>query len=64
LDVTIQAQVVALIKNLCAEKNIACLFITHDLGALSRLTEKVFALEDGQLKNLRASKFWEVLQWN
>ena len=64
LDVTIQAQVIALIKNLCAEKNIACLFITHDIGALSRLTEKIFALEDGRLKNLRASKFWEVLQWN
>ena len=61
LDVTIQAQVVTLIKNLCAEKNIACLFITHDIGALSRLTEKIFALEDGRLKNLRASKFWEVL---
>ena len=61
---TIQAQVIALIKNLCAEKNIACLFITHDIGALSRLTEKIFALEDGRLKNLRASKFWEVLQWN
>ena len=63
LDVTIAAQIVALIKKLCAEKNIACLFITHDLALLPRLADRVLVLEDGRLKNLDESKFKEVLEW-
>ena len=64
LDVTIAAQVVALIKKLCAEKNIACLFITHDLSTLKKLADRVLVLEGGRLKNLSESKFKEVLQWS
>lgn len=48
LDVTIQAQVVTLIKRLCTEKNIACLFITHDLALLSRLADRVLELRNGK----------------
>ncbi len=64
LDVTIQAQIVALIKKLCVEKNIACLFITHDLAILKKIADKVLVLEDGRLKTLEKSNFKEVLQWN
>lgn len=64
LDVTTQAQIVALIKKLCVEKNIACLFITHDLATLKKLADKVLVLEDGRLKTLEKSNFKEVLQWN
>lgn len=64
LDVTIQAQVVTLIKRLCVEKNIACLFITHDLALLPRIADRVLVLEEKQLKTLDESKFKEVLQWN
>ena len=64
LDVTIQAQVVALIRKICVEKNIACLFITHDLATLKKLADRVLVLEGGQLKNLSESNFKEVLQWN
>lgn len=64
LDVTIAAQVVTLIKKLCAEKNIACLFITHDLTSLKKLTDRVLVLEGGRLKTLDESNFKEVLQWN
>ena len=63
LDVTIQAQIVALIKKLCVEKNIACLFITHDLATLKKIADRVLVLEDGRLKTLDESKFKEVLQW-
>ena len=63
LDVTIAAQIVTLIKKLCAEKNIACLFITHDLTTLKKLTDRVLVLEDGRLKILVESKFKEVLEW-
>lgn len=64
LDVTIQAQVVTLIKKLCAEKNIACLFITHDLSTLKKLADRVLVLEDGRLKSLDESNFKEVLAWS
>ena len=64
LDVTIQAQIVALIKKLCVEKNIACLFITHDLALLTRLADRVLVLEDAHLKTLDESKFKEALQWS
>lgn len=64
LDVTIQAQVVTLIKRLCAEKNIACLFITHDLATLKKLTDRVLVLEEGRLKTLDESNFKEALAWS
>ena len=64
LDVTIAVQIVTLIKKLCAEKNIACLFITHDLTTLKRLADRVLVLEDGHLKNLTESKFKEALTWS
>ncbi|MBQ6759121.1 MAG: ABC transporter ATP-binding protein, partial [Selenomonadaceae bacterium] len=57
LDVTIQAQIVVLIKKLCVERNIACLFITHDLALLTRLADRVLVLEDAHLKTLDESKF-------
>lgn len=59
LDVTIAAQIVKLIKRLCAEKNIACLFITHDLATLKKLADRVLVLEDGRLKALDESNFLE-----
>ena len=64
LDVTIQAQIVALIRRLCLEKNIACLFITHDLATLRRLADRVLVLEDGRLKTLDESNFKEALAWS
>lgn len=64
LDVTIAAQIVALIKKLCAEKNIACLFITHDLATLRKLADRVLVLENGHLKTLDESNFKEALQWS
>ena len=64
LDVTIRVQVVALIKKICAEKNIACLFITHDLATLKKLANRVLVLENSRLKTLSESNFKEVLQWS
>ncbi|MBQ4495767.1 MAG: ABC transporter ATP-binding protein [Selenomonadaceae bacterium] len=64
LDVTIQAQIVVLIKKLCVERNIACLFITHDLALLTRLADRVLVLEDAHLKTLEESIFKEALQWS
>ena len=52
LDVTIQAQIVTLIKRLCTEKNIACLFITHDLFTLKKIADRVLELRGGKLSEV------------
>jgi oligopeptide/dipeptide ABC transporter ATP-binding protein len=49
LDVTIQAQVFELIRELAAEEGCGVLFITHDLAAVSELADRVAVLYGGQL---------------
>jgi peptide/nickel transport system ATP-binding protein len=49
LDVTIQAQILALIKELQAELDMAVLIITHDLGVVANLAEEVVVLYGGRV---------------
>ena len=49
LDVTIQAQILALIKDLQAELGMAVLIITHDLGVVANLAEEVVVLYGGRV---------------
>lgn len=49
LDVTIQAQILDLIKSLQREMGMAVLFITHDLGIVRRLADRVAVMHDGEL---------------
>ena len=49
LDVTIQAQILALIKELQAELEMAVLIITHDLGVVANLAEHVVVLYAGRV---------------
>ena len=44
LDVITQAQIVKLLRRLCTEKNLAILFITHDLEILKEIADKVLKL--------------------
>lgn len=55
LDVTTQAQVLALIKSLQKEKNMAILLITHDLGIVSQMADEVAVMYAGELVEI-ASK--------
>ena len=64
LDVTIQAKIVALIKNLCVERRISCIFITHDLQIAKKIADRVLVLENSRLKRLNESKFKEVIEWS
>ena len=47
LDVTIQAQILKLLKDLQQELNMAMLFITHDLGIVRRVADRVCVMHDG-----------------
>ena len=47
LDVTIQAQILDLLAELREKKNMAMLFITHDLGVVAALADRVAVMQHG-----------------
>jgi len=49
LDVTIQAQILRLMKDLQRENNTAILFITHDLGVINEMADDVAVMYCGQV---------------
>jgi peptide/nickel transport system ATP-binding protein len=49
LDVTIQAQVLDLMRELCKEMGMAMLFITHDLGVISKISDNVTVMRKGNV---------------
>ena len=49
LDVTIQAQILDLIRRLKAEFNMAVIFITHDLGVVAGLCDRVMVMYGGRI---------------
>lgn len=49
LDVTIQAQIVELLQDLQQQFGMAVLFVTHDLGLLSQLSETLMIMYAGQI---------------
>ncbi|GIX48873.1 MAG: peptide ABC transporter ATP-binding protein [Candidatus Tectimicrobiota bacterium] len=48
LDVTIQAQILRLLRRLVKERGTSVLFITHDLGVVARLCDRVTVMYAGQ----------------
>jgi len=48
LDVTVQAQVLALLKRLQAERGMAMIFITHDLGVVAETADRVVVMYAGR----------------
>jgi len=49
LDVTIQAQILELINNLKKERNLSCIFITHDLGVVAHMADRVAVMYAGKI---------------
>lgn len=49
LDVTVQAQIMQLIKDLCDDSNTAVLLITHDLGVVAEMADRVIVMYAGQI---------------
>jgi len=49
LDVTIQAQILALLQRLKAELDMALLLITHDLSVVRKMAERVCVMNDGEI---------------
>src|ERR1700675_1324200 len=49
LDVTTQAQILALIRDLQARKGTSVLFITHDFGVVAEIADRVTVLQHGRV---------------
>jgi len=49
LDVTIQAQILALIRSLQQQFDMAVVFITHDMGVVAELAERVIVMYQGRI---------------
>ena len=49
LDVTVQAQIVALLKDIQARLGMSLLFITHDLGIVRKIAQRVCVMKDGKI---------------
>jgi microcin C transport system ATP-binding protein len=49
LDVTVQAQILKLLKDLQARLGMAMLFITHDLGIVHKIADRVCVMKEGRI---------------
>ena len=49
LDVTIQAQILDLINNLKKERNLSVIFITHDLGVVANMADRIAVMYAGKI---------------
>ncbi len=56
LDVTIQAQVLDLLKDLQKELGMTLILITHDMGIVAEMTEKVVVLYAGRVAEVASTK--------
>jgi oligopeptide transport system ATP-binding protein len=52
LDVTIQAQILELINNLKVERNLSVIFITHDLGVVANMADRIAVMYAGKIVEL------------
>ena len=49
LDVTIQSQILELINNLKKERNLSVIFITHDLGVVANMADRIAVMYAGKI---------------
>ncbi len=56
LDVSIQSQILDLIKKLTKERNLAVILITHDMGVISETTSRVAVMKNGDLVEIGPTK--------
>ena len=56
LDVSIQDQILQLIRDLCIENNVGCMLVTHDMGVVSNVTDRVAVMYRGDLVEFGPTK--------
>ena len=56
LDVTIQAEIMELLQELCDSDNMGLILITHDLGVVSQVTERIAVMYAGIIVEIGATQ--------
>ena len=56
LDVTIQAQVLNLLRKLQSETGMSILFITHDIGVAAQMADHIAVMQNGSIVELKTKK--------
>jgi peptide/nickel transport system ATP-binding protein len=56
LDVSVQDQILTLIRKLCRERQVGCLLVTHDMGVIANITDRVAVMYRGKLVELGTTK--------
>lgn len=49
LDVSVQAQILELLRRLCKARQIGVIFVTHDIGVISEIADRVAVMLDGRV---------------
>ena len=49
LDVTIQAQILVLLKKIREKRNLSILFITHDMAVVSEMADRIAVMKEGEI---------------
>ncbi|MFK7858825.1 MAG: ABC transporter ATP-binding protein [Granulosicoccus sp.] len=52
LDVSVQAQILMLLKDLCKQRGMGVMLITHDMGVIAETTDKVVVLYAGRVAEI------------
>jgi peptide/nickel transport system ATP-binding protein len=52
LDVSVQAQVISLLKRLCRERGTAIMLITHDMGVIAEAADRVAVMYSGRIAEI------------
>ncbi len=52
LDVSVQAQIIALIKKLCRERGTAVMLVTHDMGVIAETADRVAVMYAGRVAEI------------
>lgn len=60
LDVTVQAEILLLLDTVVSERGMSLLFISHDLAVVSRITDHVLVLKDGEV--VESGSLHEILK--
>ncbi|HUV23570.1 MAG TPA: ABC transporter ATP-binding protein [Gammaproteobacteria bacterium] len=56
LDVSVQDQILSLIRKLCKERRVGCLLVTHDMGVIANITDRVAVMYRGKLVELGSTR--------